>query len=467
MADRVSGWLRLAAAAASLGLAMPASAAQQAQPAPAAAPAPAAPAPAPSAPAPPVQAPSAANRPELVAGIPVNYDEGAIPPYVLPDPLVLEDGTAVQDAPTWTARRRPEIVRLFEENQHGKAPGRPAGMVFEVHEQGPALGGRALRKQVRIYFNEDRKGPVLNLLSYTPAGATGPVPLLLNISFTANATTVDDPDVAPGLIWSPEQRKRVPAPANAPPFGRVDPVPLLEEGIGFATFYYGDLDPDDHGAMAEGVRQLYLEPGQVYRRPDEWGALGAWAWGISRAIDYFETDPAVDAGRVAITGMSRLGKTALWAGAKDERVAAVIASVSGEGGAAISRRLFGETIAHYVAPSRYPYQFAANYARYAAEPASAPMDGNLLVALIAPRPLLLQTGSTDFWSDPKGEFLSAIDASRVYELLGDEGLGTDIWPEPGRKVGGTLSYYMHEGGHVPVPGDWPVFIDFLKTHLKP
>lgn len=415
----------------------------------------------------PAPAPAAAERTE-VAGIPINYDEAKVPPYVLLDPLTLANGKPVRDARTWVSQRRPELIRLFEENQHGKSPGRPAEMVFDIHDAGtPAFDGKAIRKQVRIWFRKDRTGPALNLLVYTPAAAKGRVPLLLNISFGANSQTVADPGVAPGMVWNAQQKKRIPLPADARSFGRVDVPALLDAGLGFATFYYGDVDPDDHGAMHAGVRQLYLKPGQVWRRPDEWGALGAWAWGISRAIDYLETDKAVDAKRIAITGMSRLGKTVMWAGASDTRVAAVIASVSGEGGAAVSRRIYGETIAHYVAPSRYPYQFAANYARYAAEPASAPIDGNLLVALIAPRPLLLQTGSTDKWSDPRGEFLSAVDASRVWELLGKPGLGTDIWPEPGRQVGGTLSYYMHDGGHGPVPGDWPVFIAFLKTHLKP
>lgn len=413
---------------------------------------------------------STANAPEMVAGIPINYDEDKVGTYVLPDPLVLANGDRVEDAETWFSARRPEILALFEENQHGKAPGRPEAMVFDVFDAGTsAFDGKAIRKQTRIYFRGDRSGPVLNLLSYTPAQASGPVPMLLNISFSANATTVDDAGIAPGLIWSAKEKARIPAPAPQAgrAFGRINILPILEAGIGFATFYYGDIDPDDHGAVAHGVRQLYMKPDQVYNTPDEWGAVAAWAWGISRAIDYFETDQAVDAKRVAITGVSRLGKTVLWAGARDTRVAAVIASVSGETGAAISRRNFGETIAHYVAPSRYPYQYAANYARYAAEPKSAPMDGNLLVSLIAPRPLLLQTGSTDHWSDPKGEFLSALDASRVYELLGKKGLETDIWPEAGQKTGHDLVYYMHDGGHGVKPEDWPVFINFLKTHLKP
>jgi hypothetical protein len=184
-------------------------------------------------------------------------------------------------------------------------------------------------------------------------------------------------------------------------------------------------------------------------------------------MDYLETDKDVDAKRIAIHGVSRLGKTVMWAGAHDTRFAAVIASCSGEGGAALSRRDYGETIAHLTAPSRYPYQFATNYAKYAGFPDKAPFDANLLVALVAPRPLLLQTGNTDFWSDPKGEFVSAVDAGRAYKLLGKDGLDTTEWPAAKQPILHDLAYYMHDGGHGMVPTDWDIYIDFLKMHLKP
>jgi len=169
---------------------------------------------------------------------------------------------------------------------------------------------------------------------------------------------------------------------------------------------------------------------------------------------------------VAIHGISRLGKTVMWAGANDTRFAAVIASCSGEGGAALSRRDYGETIAHLTEPTRYPYQFAANYGKWGGFPDHAPMDANLLVALIAPRPLLLQTGSTDNWSDPKGEFLSAVAAGPVYKLLGKQDLGTDVWPAAKAPLfSNGLNYYMHEGGHGMVPTDWDIYVQFLKMHF--
>jgi hypothetical protein len=180
------------------------------------------------------------------------------------------------------------------------------------------------------------------------------VPFLLNLSFTANSSTVNDPGIKPGEIWNRE-RKRVPA-TQGRAFGRLNVMPFLERGFGVATVYYGDIDPDFAGGVSLGVRRLFLKPGQTGPASGEWGAISAWAWGLSRALDYLETDKGVDARRVAIVGVSRLGKTVLWAGARDPRIAMVIASCSGEGGAALSRRNYGETIAHLVAPTRYPYQ---------------------------------------------------------------------------------------------------------------
>lgn len=402
--------------------------------------------------------------PQNVAGIPVNYDESLVGSYTLPDPLTLAGGARVRDAKTWRQQRRPEIVRLFEEHQFGRSPGRPAGMSFDVFDKGsPALGGRALRRQVTIYFTRDREGPKMDLLVYLPAGARKPVPLLLNLSFTANSNVVDDPGVKPGEVWSREQ-KRVPAPQGRS-FGKLDVLPFLASGIGVATVYYGDIDPDFPGGIRHGVRALYLKPGRTEAAPDEWGAIAAWGWGLSRALDYFETDKGVDAKRVAIVGASRLGKTVLWAGARDPRFALVIASCSGEGGAALSRRNFGETVKHLTAPTRYPYQFAANYQKLADRAGESPVDAHMLVALIAPRPLLLQTGDTDLWSDPKGEFLAAVAASPVYRLLGKQGLGTDEMPPAGQPILNALGYYMHAGGHGTIPPDWEQFLKFMQLHL--
>jgi hypothetical protein len=419
--------------------------------------------------------PPAKPGPNVVAGIPVNYDESRVGTYVLPDALKLENGKPVKDSKTWTISRRPEIVKLFETQQYGIAPGRPADEWFEVTDKGtPALGGKAIRKQVTIHLAKDPGAPVIHLLEYLPAGSKGKVPMFFTISFGPVQNTADDPGIVPDKVRDPKTNELVTAPppiAGRMVFGRVPVEKFLDAGFGVATYYYAELDPDSLTGFAQGIRALYKRPGQTGeqdRSSDAWGSIAAWAWGMSRVEDYFETDPGVDAKRVAIQGVSRLGKTVTWAGAHDQRFAAVIASCGGEGGAALSRRDYGETIAHLMAPSRYPYQFAANYAKYAGFPDTAPMDANLLVALIAPRPLLLQTGSTDTWSDPKGEFLAAVAAGPVYKLLGKQDLGTDVWPAAKTPLfSNGLNYYMHEGGHGMVPSDWDIYLQFLKANLRP
>jgi hypothetical protein len=411
--------------------------------------------------------PTPKPSPDAVAGIPVNYDEAKVGTYSLPDPLRLNNGKPVRDAKTWYSKRRPEIVEMFETQQYGRAPGRPADESFEIVDPGtPALSGKAIRKQVTIYLDKDKSGPSIDLLIYLPAAATKPVPMFFSINFGAVQNAVDDPGIKSENTWDPKTNTRITPPA-ARGFGHIDAEDLLDAGFGVATFYYGDIDPDYPAGFANGIRARYLKPGQAARAPDDWGSIAAWAWGMSRVEDYFETDKSIDAKRVVIHGISRLGKTVMWAGAHDQRFAAVIASCSGEGGAALSHRNYGETIAHLTAPGRFPYQFAANYANYGGFPDKAPMDANLLIALIAPRPLLLQTGSSDDWSDPKGEFLAAVAAGKVYKLLGKEDLGTDVWPAAKQPIFHDLSYYMHEGGHGMVPSDWAIYIEFLHKTFHP
>lgn len=402
---------------------------------------------------------------DSVADIPVNYTEARVGDYHLPDPLVLASGERVRDAEIWYQKRRPELLRLFEEHQFGRCPGRPEDLRFNVFEEGTlTLGGLARRKQVTVSFTAEASGPQMDVLVYQPVEASHAVPVLLYLSFTANNLAVDDPNVKVGRIWN-RQRQRVPATGRRR-FGGLNVRPFLEKGIAVATVYYGDIDPDFQGGLPHGVRQTYLKEGQSAPAANEWGAIAAWAWGLSRVLDYFETDAKVDATRVALMGVSRLGKTVLWAGARDPRFALVIASCSGEGGAALSRRNYGETIAHLTAPTRYPYQFCANYQRYGDRVNQFPVDAHLLIALMAPRPLLLQTGDRDKWSDPYGEFLAAVAAEPIYTLLGKRGLGTDQMPPADEAILNELGFLMHDGGHGTVPRDWEVFLTFLDKHLR-
>jgi hypothetical protein len=401
----------------------------------------------------------------VVAGIPVNYDEAKVGTYTLPDPLTLNDGSKVKDKNTWLNKRRPEILKMVEETQYGIAPGKPADMHFEVFDKGtPAFDGKAIRKQVTVYFSKDTVHK-MDLLIYLPANAKKPVPLLLAISFSPNSSTVDDPGVKPGMVWS-KDGKRIPAPARA--IGKLDISKFISKGLGIATVYYGDIEPDFKEGIKYGIRGQYLKPGMKYTADNEWGTIAAWSWGLSRAMDYLETDKDVDAKRVAVTGASRLGKTALWTGARDTRFAVVIASISGESGAAISRRNYGETVKHMTDTSRFFYQFAPVYHSYSDRVNELPIDGHMIISLVAPRPLLLQTGDLDFWSDPKGEFVAAIAAEPVYKLFGEKGPGTDKMPAAGEaSMLNDLGYYMHSGGHAVLPTDYDVFVTYLQKYLKP
>jgi len=392
----------------------------------------------------------------------VNVDEAMVAPYTLPDPLIAADGRRVTDAQTWREKRRPEIEELFKSEVYGRAPGRPADLAFDVFDPGTlAFGGKAIRKQVMIKLSKDPAYPQIQLVEYVPASAKKPVPVLLMIGFTTPADLFDDPGIRPGLVWDAATRQRKPPTQSMP---KIDIDRFLAAGIGVAAFYYGDLDPDFPGGYPLGIRARYDKVDEAHRRPDAWGAISAWAWSLSRVQDYLQTDPAVDATRVAIFGASRLGKTVLWAAAQDERFAAVISCCAGKLGSGLIRRNFGGGIAD--AGAGTSYWLAPRMLTYVDRENELPVDGHMLLALIAPRPVLLQTGKYDHAADPKGEFLAAVAAGPVYELLGKRGLGTSEWP-PREPILHDLAYTMNDKGHGVQPGDWDIYLQFLRMHLKP
>ena len=407
----------------------------------------------------------AADKPAPVA--PPNYDESKIPAYTLPDPLVMADGTKVTDAETWRTKRRPEILKLFETHMFGRtvAP-RPEKMTFEVIESDDnALGGKAIRKQVRVKFTGTDDGPRMDLLIYAPkSAASKPAPAFVSLNFQGNHATTTDPAVRLAAVYDrssgkvkPAEEKSRGAAKSRWPFEMI-----VERGYAVATAYYGDIDPDFND-FSNGIHPVYYKDGQTRPAADEWMSIGAWAWGLSRALDYLQTDKLVDAKKVAVMGHSRLGKTSLWAGAQDERFAIVISNNSGCGGAALSRRVIGESVARI--NTSFPHWFCDNFKKYNAREGELPLDQHMLIALAAPRPVYVASAEQDKWADPKGEYLSAYHAGPVYRLLGKQALESEQMPEVNTPVMTTVGYHIRTGKHDVTDFDWQRYMDFADKHL--
>jgi hypothetical protein len=399
----------------------------------------------------------------------VNYDEARVPAYTLPDPLILAAGQSVKDAATWRSRRRPELLGLFEENVYGRSPGRPAGMRFgAVEVDTKALGGRATRKQVRILLDGKSDGPSLELLLYLPGARTRPSPAFVALNFGANHTVNKDPGIRLSTRWVAKSEGAVDNRATEAARGRdAESWPIetiLARGYAVATAYYGDLEPDHPEGWKDGVRSRFGPGAKGAFAPGDWGAIGAWAFGLHRILDYLETDGDVDAKRLALLGHSRLGKTALWAGAQDERFALVISNESGEGGAALARRHFGETVA--IITKSFPHWFAGRFKDFAEREDQLPVDQHMLLALMAPRPLYVASAEEDLWADPRGEFLAAKAADPVYRLLGKDGLGAVDMPKVDVSVGTTVGYHVRRGKHGVTAFDWEQYLAFADRHLS-
>lgn len=381
----------------------------------------------------------------------------------LPDALICCDGTPVRTLEDWRTKRRPEILELFRAHMYGRVPPAQVDVHFELLEADRSCsGGRATRKQVVAHIGP--RNLEMGLLIYQPNDRPGPVPLFLGLNFGGNHTICPDPAVRLTRSWVnyPQADGSFTHVADEASRGSAAsswPVEdILARGYALATVYCGDLDPDYDDGFQNGIHPLFYAPTQTRPMPDEWGTIGAWAWGLSRALDYVCTDPELDARRVAVMGHSRLGKTALWAAAQDERFAIAISNDSGCGGASLSRRLFGETVT--AINERFPHWFCQRFHAYGGHEDRLPIDQHLLVALMAPRAVYIASAEDDAWADPEGEYLSARLASPVYALFGRKGLTGDAMPPTCQPLMGDIGYHIRPGGHAVTSYDWQRFMDF-------
>ena len=395
-----------------------------------------------------------------------NYDEAKVPAYTLPDVLTGLDGVKINDAKTWQTRRRPELLGLFADQMYGRTPtGKVAVRVEQVREE-LALDGLARRKQLRLVFEGNGVTRHVDVLMYLPAKARGPVPAFVGLNFNGNHTVHSDPGIALPTTWVRDDPKKGVVGNRATDRTRGDQATrwqvekVVGRGYAVVTAYYGDIFPDRADGRRDSVTALFPgEPGA-----SDWNAVGAWAWGLSRIADYLIGAGDIDARGIAVHGHSRLGKAALWAGAQDERFALVISNDSGEGGAALARRGFGETTKRI--NTVFPHWFSGAFKAYNDREAALPFDQHALLALVAPRPLYVASATEDQWADPRGEYLSAHHSGPVYALFGKIGVGGAEPPAPDRPVGDVVAYHLRTGGHDITDYDWARYLDFADRHFS-
>lgn len=395
----------------------------------------------------------------------INYDEAKVPHYNLPDALTCKDGSKVTTVAGWENRRRQEILEYFYSEVYGRTPLDKISVSYKVLTENPHdLGGKATSKQIRFTFTNGKSTVEAILLMYVPNDRKGRAPIIVGYNFKGNHSTTLDTTIhySPSFYWVKE--------ANHPDWKRGNQMnrwcydKIISRGYAVATMCYHDIFPDKEGLMEHSIVSLFPGYNPASTASDEWQAIGAWAWGSSRIVDFLETQDWVDMNKIAIMGHSRQGKAALWAGAQDTRFRVVISNDSGCGGAALSKRVYGENIARIV--KIFPQWFCPAFKQYADNEDKLPFDQHELVALIAPRHAYIASAEGDLWADPKGEFLSAFHAGPVYQLYGLSGLDTNIMPKIHQPIMKDVGYHIRAGIHDVTDYDWERFMDFCDMHFN-
>lgn len=380
-------------------------------------------------------------------------EEKDVPPYQLPPILVSAEGKAIATPEEWFHVRRPQLMSLFGNLIYGVVPPAtsPLKTSFEILKKNPEfMDGQATRKDVRIHFENAKGAADLQILVFSPNSIAPrkPTPAFLLHSFSGTRDDSHDvnPD-KPGFL------------RNGVPLGE-----LLKRGFGLVVVPQADLVRHNEVEFLKGVHPLFYREGQSFPKANEWGVIATVSWSASRAMDYLETDPDIDAKRIAAMGHSKMGKAALWTAAQDQRLALVISAQSGCAGAALWKRQFGENMEKMV--TRFPYWLCRNAAKFVRNEEDLPVDQHMLLACIAPRPLYVASGAEDLWADPRGEYLSAYHASEVYRLLGKTGLTQEASPAVGEAiVRSDVGYHHRAGGHSIERYDWLRFLEFAEYHL--
>jgi hypothetical protein len=406
----------------------------------------------------------------------VNYDESKVTPYTLPDPLRCFDGSAVVSPQVWFDKRRPEVLSAFETQIYGRSPPRCSLSVVSRRSDPRSLAGLASCEELGVTLTGQRTDGSRQALSFTlalwlPNAATRSVPAFIGLNYFGNHSVHSDPWLRLARGWLPNRdeygiREHIATEASRGCQSARWPLELLiARGYAVATVYAGDFDPDYDDGFQNGVHALFLEPGQR-PKPDEWGTISAWAWGLSHVLDVLRLEPRIDADRVVVTGHSRFAKAALWAAAADPRFAMAISNGSGCGGASLSRRRFGELTRDL--NRRFPHWFCQNFGRYDDRENELPVDQHELLALLAPRPVYVASAELDLWADPKGEYLACQQADPVFRLLRSEGFeGAPPEPVLGQSTGGTIGYHRRAGQHDITQVDWWDYLAFADRHLRP